>query len=62
MPQMNEGLPHELVISIQRVLELQPTAESDTLDALSGFNPVNVLNQLFPDGTGVMSSHEASQN
>jgi hypothetical protein len=40
-------LPREIVLSIQRILELQ---DSDPLDALGDFDPVDTLNQLFPDG------------
>lgn len=44
-------LPQELVLAIQRVLELNPEQNDDPLDDLSGnFNPVDILNQLFPDG------------
>ncbi|KAG8214105.1 Vps53-like protein [Butyriboletus roseoflavus] len=43
-------LPQELVLAIQRVLELNPGQNDDPLDDLSNnFNPVDVLNQLFPD-------------
>lgn len=44
-------LPQELVLAIQRVLELAPGQNDDPLDDLSNnFSPVDVLNQLFPDG------------
>ena len=44
-------LPQELVLAIQRVLELNLEQNDDPLDDLSNnFNPVDVLNQLFPDG------------
>lgn len=47
-------LPQELVLAIQRVLELNPEQNDDPLDDLSNnFNPVDVLNQLFPDGVYV---------
>ncbi|KIJ68088.1 hypothetical protein HYDPIDRAFT_173763 [Hydnomerulius pinastri MD-312] len=43
-------LPEELVLAIQRVLELNPEQNDDPLDDLSNkFNPIDVLNQLFPD-------------
>lgn len=43
-------LPQELVLAIQRVLELNPEQNVDPLDDLSNnFNPGDVLNQLFPD-------------
>ncbi|TFY73906.1 hypothetical protein EWM64_g10106, partial [Hericium alpestre] len=48
--QTKEELPHELILSIQRVLELRPGPDVDPLDSLSGdFNPVEVLNAYFPD-------------
>ncbi|KIJ18544.1 hypothetical protein PAXINDRAFT_71265 [Paxillus involutus ATCC 200175] len=44
------GLPQELVLAIQRVLELDPEQNDDFLDDISNnFNPVDVLNQLFPE-------------
>ncbi|KAF9227157.1 hypothetical protein BS17DRAFT_449775 [Gyrodon lividus] len=43
-------LPQELVLAIQRVLELDPQQNVDSLDDLSNnFDPIDVLNQLFPD-------------
>jgi hypothetical protein len=49
-------LPTELVLSIRRILDLAPdgsTTSSDPLDTLSStdFDPVDVLNQYFPDGS-----------
>ncbi|EPQ57099.1 hypothetical protein GLOTRDRAFT_137518 [Gloeophyllum trabeum ATCC 11539] len=42
-------LPHELILSLQRVLNIQE-AEDDPLNALADdFNPVQVLNSYFPD-------------
>ena len=50
--QANEELPHELILSIQRVLDIHPGPDSDPLDALTDdFNSVDVLNRYFPDGT-----------
>jgi hypothetical protein len=51
-------LPHEVVVSIQRILEIQPTEEVDRLDGLSErFNAVEILNDFFPDGSSrVLSS------
>ena len=47
-----DPLPHELIVSIQRVLDLHPGADADPLDDLSdGFSPIGVLNEFFPDGT-----------
>jgi hypothetical protein len=49
--QREEELPHEVLLSIQRVLELQSGQETDPLDVLSDdFSPVDVLNTFFPDG------------
>lgn len=47
-----EDLPHEVILSIQRVLEIQPDEQVDRLDGLSEkFNAVEILNDFFPDGT-----------
>lgn len=45
-------IPHELLLSIQRILNLQEDIEgSGDLASLSAsFSPVGVLNTLFPDG------------
>lgn len=51
-------LPAELVLSIQRVLELNPEQNDDLLDDLSSnFNPMDILNQLFPDGVYFCTFH-----
>ncbi|KAK7045611.1 Vacuolar protein sorting-associated protein 53 [Paramarasmius palmivorus] len=45
--QHNDELPHELILSIQRVLETQ---SSDAFEPFNGdFNSVNILNDFFPD-------------
>ncbi|RDB16847.1 Vacuolar protein sorting-associated protein 53 [Hypsizygus marmoreus] len=45
-----DELPHEVILAIQRVLEVKAGEDNDPLDALSTtFNPVDVLNDLFPD-------------
>ncbi|EIW83097.1 hypothetical protein CONPUDRAFT_121483 [Coniophora puteana RWD-64-598 SS2] len=50
MQRPGDGLPHELVLAIQRILDLNTDAQSDPLDVLSDdFRPVDVINQLFPD-------------
>ena len=47
----DEHLPHEVVLAIRRVLEVQPTEEVDRLDSLSEkFDAVEILNDFFPDG------------
>lgn len=44
-------LPQELIFAIQRILELNAENQTDPLDVLSNdFNPIDMLNQLFPDG------------
>ena len=52
----NDDLPHEVILSIQRVLELEPSEEVDRLDGLSEkFNTVEILNEFFPDGSSLYS-------
>ncbi|KAI0688173.1 Vps53-like protein [Cytidiella melzeri] len=47
---MDDALPHELILSIQRVLDIQADPSSDPLDDLSDdFNPVRILNGIFPN-------------
>jgi hypothetical protein len=47
--QHDDELPHELILSIQRVLETQ---SSDAFEPFNGdFNSINILNDFFPDGT-----------
>lgn len=49
--QREEELPYEVILAIQRVLELHSGQETDPLDVLSDdFSPVDVLNIFFPDG------------
>lgn len=58
MQRRDVELPQELVLAIQRVLELKPEQNDDPLDDLSNnFNPVVVLNQLFPDGVCLAAFH-----
>ncbi|KAH9484873.1 Vacuolar protein sorting-associated protein 53-like protein [Psilocybe cubensis] len=46
----SDELPHEVILSIQRVLDIQPTEEIDRLDGLSQkFNAIAILNDFFPD-------------
>ncbi|KAJ6594211.1 Vps53-like protein [Mycena capillaripes] len=46
----HDELPHEVILAIQRVLELPSGQDADPLDALSNeFNPVDILNGFFPD-------------
>lgn len=46
-----DELPHEVILAIQRVLDLHPGQETDPLDTPSNdFSPIQVLNDFFPDG------------
>ena len=46
-----DDLPPELILSIERILDIHAAQETDPLDRLSNdFNPVGVLNDYFPDG------------
>lgn len=48
----NDELPYEVILAIERVLEISPVEQLDQLDGLSqDFNPVTILNDFFPDGT-----------
>lgn len=48
----NDELPYEVILAIERVLEISPVEQPDQLDGLSQeFNPVTILNDFFPDGT-----------
>ncbi|RPD57521.1 hypothetical protein L226DRAFT_503394 [Lentinus tigrinus ALCF2SS1-7] len=45
-----DELPPELILSIERILDLHATPDTDPLDRLTNdFNPVGVLNDYFPD-------------
>lgn len=47
----NDELPHEVIVAIQRVLEVKKGEGADPLDALStNFSAVDVLNEFFPNG------------
>jgi hypothetical protein len=49
--QRDDELPDEVVLAIQRILDLQAGQSSDPLDTLSNdFNPTRLLNSFFPDG------------
>ena len=44
-------LPHELFLSIQRILESQPNPRSEPFGAFAGeLDSVEALNTYFPDG------------
>ncbi|KAJ8494966.1 hypothetical protein ONZ51_g1987 [Trametes cubensis] len=45
-----DELPPELILSIERILDLHTQGESDPLSRLTNdFNPIGVLNDYFPD-------------
>ncbi|KAJ7747224.1 Vps53-like protein [Mycena metata] len=48
---VHDELPHEVILAIERVLELKSgQTDADPLDALSNdFDPVGLLNDFFPD-------------
>jgi vacuolar protein sorting-associated protein 53 len=54
MTTMSSGetdLPHEVILSIERILKVENAPYSDSLDTLSSlFTPIRTLNELFPDG------------
>ena len=46
-----DTLSRDIVLSINRILDIQPSAKADPLDDLSeDFDPIQVLNRVFPDG------------
>lgn len=56
-------LPPEVILSIERVLNIQNAAHPESLDTLSSyFKPIHTLNELFPDGQcGVCPEHELTR-
>jgi len=53
-----DELPNDVVLAVQRILEIEVHGSTDPLDDLSSnFNPAKVLNDLFPDGTFSFSAH-----
>ena len=48
---MNKELPHELLLSIGRILDIKESPETDPLDTIGGqFNVIDIINHSFPDG------------
>jgi hypothetical protein len=48
---MNEELPHDLLLSISRILDLKESPEADPLDTVEDrFNVIDIINRYFPDG------------
>lgn len=46
-----QELPLEVILSLQRILDLQHGNDADTLDGVFGqFDAVSNLNKLFPTG------------
>jgi len=49
--EQSEELPHDLALSITRILDLKSLPETDPLDAVGDeFNVIDVVNGYFPDG------------
>lgn len=49
--QQTEELPHDLALSITRILDLKSSPDADSLDAVGDeFNVIDVINGYFPDG------------
>lgn len=48
-------IPHDILLSIQRILNFQEDVEEngDLASLSSDFSPVGVLNTLFPDGANL---------
>ncbi|KAI0283690.1 Vps53-like protein [Russula aff. rugulosa BPL654] len=47
---MSEELPHELLLSIGRILDIKDSPETDPLDTLGGqFNVIDIINNYFPN-------------
>ena len=52
--EQSEELPHDLALSITRILDLKSSPETDPLDAVGDeFNVIDVINGYFPDGACV---------
>ncbi len=54
---MNKELPHELLLSIGRILDIKEPPETDPLDTIGGqFNVIDIINHYFPDGEYVFEA------
>jgi hypothetical protein len=52
---MSEELPHDLLLSISRILDIKESPEADPLDTLGGqFNVIDIINRYFPNGAFVL--------
>ena len=59
--QQSQELPHDLILSIQRILDLKDLPETDPLDIVGdGFNAVDVINGYFPDGASRTENSSSS--
>lgn len=57
MHDMNEELPHDLLLSISRILDLRESPEADPLDTVGGrFDVVDIINHYFPNGASVLEA------
>jgi hypothetical protein len=53
---MSEELPHELLLSIGRILDIKDSPETDPLDTIGGqFNVIDIINDYFPNGMCMLS-------
>ncbi|KAI0000479.1 Vps53-like protein [Russula vinacea] len=47
---MSEELPHDLLLSISRILDIKESPETDPLDTIGGqFNVIDIINRYFPN-------------
>jgi hypothetical protein len=54
---MSEELPHDLLLAISRILDLEESPENDPLDTIGGqFNVIDIINRYFPDGAFVFEA------
>ena len=54
---MSEELPHDLLLAISRILDLEESPETDPLDTIGGqFNVIDIINRYFPDGAFVLEA------
>ena len=53
-----DELPNDIVLALQRILEIEQHESTDPLDDLSSnFSTAKVLNDFFPDGAFHFSAH-----
>lgn len=57
--QQSEELPHDLALSITRILDLKSSPDTDPLDAVGDeFNVIDVINGYFPDGAFALEERQ----